>query len=377
MQTRINIRSVANASKAKTMKRNGRDLMVVPSVTLPDNVVMNGILYPATEIANSFKTLERTPAPYGHPTINGQFVSAMDPEGLNIGYIGAWNENVRQINGSVHLDKVIDIEVANRSQEGQAVLAAIRKGEPIHTSTGLLCEIQTTNVDGKEVKTATNMLFDHDAILLNEEGAATPSQGVGMLVNGQQIEVINSAIDWADRSLDYAAMSMVSALEEQEKASLAERIKQAILSLFSSVPATTTPPTPEDSTMGITDEQFNALSAKVNTMAEQVTNLVTGLPAALTTAVNGGIAPISAIVNKLTAANEAAEKAELDALVNAVVKANLLTEAVARMTPVAVLKELANKTVVQGTAANLFGGVVPLGNAQEQDYDMNALMEDK
>ena len=27
------------------------------------------------------------------------------------------------------------------------------------------------------------MYFDHDAILLGEEGAATPSQGVGMMVN--------------------------------------------------------------------------------------------------------------------------------------------------------------------------------------------------
>jgi hypothetical protein len=59
-QTRINIRSVANSAKAKTIKRNGRDLIVVPSATLPDNIVMNGIMYPAEEIANSYKTLERS-----------------------------------------------------------------------------------------------------------------------------------------------------------------------------------------------------------------------------------------------------------------------------------------------------------------------------
>src|SRR5690606_39194565 len=64
---RVNVRSVANTAAIRREKRNGRDVIIVPSATLPDNVVMNGILYPAEEIAKSFKGLERTPAPLGHP----------------------------------------------------------------------------------------------------------------------------------------------------------------------------------------------------------------------------------------------------------------------------------------------------------------------
>ncbi|PLU56884.1 hypothetical protein BMJ22_34025, partial [Sinorhizobium medicae] len=122
---RVNVRSVANTKAVRKEKRNGRDVVIVPSATLPDDIIMNGIRYPADEIAKSFVGLNRTPAPLGHPMINGKFVSARDPEGINVGYIGAWNENVRRENGRVFLDKVIDIEVANRSPGGKEVLAAI------------------------------------------------------------------------------------------------------------------------------------------------------------------------------------------------------------------------------------------------------------
>lgn len=111
-QVRVNIRTLANTAAIRREKRNGRDVIIVPSATMPDDVVMNDILYPAAEIAKSFKSLERTPAPLGHPTINGAFVSARDPESINLGWIGAWNENVRQEDGRVLLDKVIDVEVA-------------------------------------------------------------------------------------------------------------------------------------------------------------------------------------------------------------------------------------------------------------------------
>src|SRR6478752_9396908 len=95
-QVRVNVRTLANVNAVRKEKRNGRDLVIVPSATLPDNIIMNGIKYPAEEIAKSYQTLNRSPAPLGHPLVNGKFVSARDPEGLNIGYIGAWNENVRQ-----------------------------------------------------------------------------------------------------------------------------------------------------------------------------------------------------------------------------------------------------------------------------------------
>ena len=98
---RINVSSLANAKAVRKEKRNGRDVVIVPSATLPDNVIMNGILYPADEIGKSYMQLNRKPAPLGHPVVNGKFVSASDPEGINSTYIGAWNENVRREGGRV------------------------------------------------------------------------------------------------------------------------------------------------------------------------------------------------------------------------------------------------------------------------------------
>lgn len=121
-RVRVNVRTLANTAAVRREKRNGRDVVIVPSATLPDDVVMNGIQYPADEIEKSYRTLNRTPAPAGHPLINGQFVSASDPEGINIAWIGAWNENVRRENGRVFLDKVIDVARASQSDEGRAVL---------------------------------------------------------------------------------------------------------------------------------------------------------------------------------------------------------------------------------------------------------------
>lgn len=182
-QIRVNVATQVVASLVRTEQRNGRTVMVVPSKTLPDNIVMKGVMYPAVEIAKAFHTLEGTQAPFGHPMVDGQYVNALHPAALNACHIGAHNENVRQVNGSVHLDKVIDVDVASRTEQGQAVLDAINKGEPIHTSTGLTYEPEVAPKGSDYHTIARNMVFDHDCILLGEPGAATPAQGVGMMVN--------------------------------------------------------------------------------------------------------------------------------------------------------------------------------------------------
>ena len=44
-QVRVNIRCLANTAAIRREKRNGRDVIVVPSATMPDDVIMNGIRY--------------------------------------------------------------------------------------------------------------------------------------------------------------------------------------------------------------------------------------------------------------------------------------------------------------------------------------------
>ncbi|HYE46230.1 MAG TPA: hypothetical protein VEA44_10710 [Caulobacter sp.] len=367
-QVRVNIRTLANTAAVRREKRNGRDVVIVPSATLPDDVVMNGILYPAAEIAKGFKTLERSPAPLGHPTINGKFVSARDPEGINLGWIGAWNENVRQEKGRVLLDKVIDVEMANRSEGGRAVLAAVDKGGPIHTSTGLLCMLEAANgeVDYKHI--ARELEFDHDAILLAEDGAATPEQGVGMMVNsaGNEIEVINSTLtEDAERGVDWAVDYLAQALERRQRASVLERFKAAVIEAFRGSGRETSPKDEKEDAMTVSKEQFDALSQKVDALSESLK------PDALATAIGNAVATA---VKPLTDANEALvqnqqakDEEELTGLRQTIAKANLMDEAAAGELTLNAARALA-KSAKPGSAAPLNGAFK--GGGEKPTYQL-------
>lgn len=190
--TRVNVRVAVNAASIRREQHNGREHIVVPSFTLPDGVVMNNGLYPKEEIDKAYAGLEGTLAPLSHPMVDGDYVSARQPEAINSYHIGAWNKNVKRVGNRVAIEKWIDVEFAKNSEGGRALLEAIDKGDPIHTSTGIFLDREMTpNADGYGW-IARNMQFDHDCILLNEQGAATPEDGVGMMVN--KTFVINSAI---------------------------------------------------------------------------------------------------------------------------------------------------------------------------------------
>lgn len=372
---RVNVRSVANVKAARQEKRNGRDVIIVPSATLPDDVIMNDIFYPADEIEKSFASLNRTPAPFGHPMINNKFVSASDPEGINHNYVGAWNENVRRESGRVFLDKVIDVDVANRSEQGQELLQAIDKGEPVHTSTGLFCELEAANGDVKYKHTARNIYFDHDAILLNEDGAATPDQGVGMFVNSsgehEEIEVVNSAIDQAEDSLDWAGMYLLDAVERRHRAGAWERIKSVLMEALS--PERETSANRKEADMA-DEKQLEELSAKVNTLSESMSKIGD----TIAEAVQNAVKPLTDNLTEIKANQEAQEAAEKDALVNKVVKANILDEETAKEMTINALKKLAAKVKTDGKAATLNGAFSGAGGADEFDkYDLNAGMEAK
>lgn len=364
-QVRVNIRTLVNAKTIRHEKRNGRDVIIVPSATMPDNVVMNDILYPAAEIAKSFKTLERKPAPLGHPEVNGKFVSASDPEGLNQGWIGAWNENVRQEGGRVLVDKIIDVERANESEGGRRVLAAIDKGEPVHTSTGVLAMLDAANGDVKHKFSARDIEFDHDAILLDVSGAATPEQGVGMMVNsaGQEIEVINCSFeDDADRDLGWALESAFKALERQERSSLMEQAKAEFKSvfarLFGSPRATSN--NQQENDMAVSDEQFKTLSDEVKTLAESMKPdaLATAMGPVIGNAIAAAIKPLTDSHEALVASQKVKDDAELKDLREKIVNAHLLDEAEAGELTLNAARGLAKKAG-PGNAApliNAFNG---------------------
>lgn len=382
-EIRVNVSTLVNSSKIRREKRDGRDVIIVPSATLPDDVVMNGsggkIRYPAAVIAESYHTLEGTPAPLGHPTVNGQFVSASSPGGIVRGFIGAHNENVRRENGRVFMDKVIDVQFANQSDGGKAVLAAIDKEQPIHTSTGLLAKVRPLMNDASADFEAESMTFDHDCILLNGRGAATPDQGVGIFVNsaGDEIEVINCTLtDDIDREMGWAIESMFRAVERKERLGLLEQAKNYITRLVQGGP---TPDTTGGDALNNDEEtmdqaQFDALSGKVEALSEAIT----GLDDKIATAVGNALKPVADAFE--AQAKATADKAEADRLelVNKVVEAGLLDEAVAKEATAPVLNALLEKAKEPESAFRVNGAFGGTGKADEwKGYDLNAGIDGK
>ncbi len=201
MTMQVNVTTKVNSQAIRRETYNGRPHLVLPSYTLPANVVMNGGLYPESEIDAHYQGLEGTLAPLGHPTVNGQFVSAFSPEGINAGHIGAWNRNVKKSGNRVYAEKWVDTTVANQSEGGRELLervAAIERGEdvpPIHTSVAVFLDQLEANAEQKAQGiewVAKINAMDHDAILLHEVGAAQPEQGVGLMVNADQAKTLQA-----------------------------------------------------------------------------------------------------------------------------------------------------------------------------------------
>lgn len=200
-QIQVNITTQVNSKTIRREQHNGRDHLVLPSYTLPANVIMNGGLYTAEQIDKHYQALEGTLAPLGHPTVNGQFVSAFSPEGINVGHVGAWNRNVKKAGNRVYLEKWIDIEFAKNTEGGRELLErvdALERGDdvpPIHTSVAAFLQRLEANEQQKGMGAewvAEIASMDHDAILLHEVGAATPEQGVGLMVNADQAKPLQA-----------------------------------------------------------------------------------------------------------------------------------------------------------------------------------------
>lgn len=207
-RNRVNVLTVVNsASKITTETIDGKPHIVVRGVTpVVDDIVMNRKLYPAAEIGKAFNTLECNPMPFGHPKVDGKHVSARDVRAVNNYHVGAWLQNVSHNDGKVTGDMYVDRQYAEGSEKGKRLvnrldeMAAGSNADPIHISTGLLYSGIAANGESKGKKyneIATNMLFDHVAILLDEPGAGTPAEGVGIFVNAegddQEIELASLA----------------------------------------------------------------------------------------------------------------------------------------------------------------------------------------
>lgn len=191
----VNVTTSVNSKQIRSVQFNGREHIVIPSYTLPANVVMNDVMYPGSEIDQFYKELEGTVAPIGHPTVNGLHVAAASPEGLNVGYVGAWNRNVEKSGDRIYLEKWVDVAVAEQSKNGKRLLEICRKaiaGEKVQVHTSVALFIEKSKVDNPSYGHIAKIIaMDHDAILLDEPGAAGPEQGVGLMVNADDAKALH------------------------------------------------------------------------------------------------------------------------------------------------------------------------------------------
>ncbi|MBV7482518.1 hypothetical protein [Bordetella sp. BOR01] len=229
MPMQVNITTQVNKKAIRREQYNGREHVVIPSYTMPFDVVMNGGLYPKDQIVANYKKLDGTLAPLGHPTVNGAFVSAFSPEGINQGHIGAWNRNTKLVGNRVYTEKWLDVEFAQNTEGGKRLLDrlnAIEKGEgdPIHTSVAVFLDRIAANSDADGYDWIANIRsIDHDAILLDEPGAATPAQGVGLMVNADQAKpvqvnsgaLVGESYREREQRLDRAAKEKFAAAADQ------------------------------------------------------------------------------------------------------------------------------------------------------------------
>ncbi|WP_435338793.1 DUF2213 domain-containing protein [Klebsiella aerogenes] len=205
-RNRVNVLTVVNsASNITTETIDGKPHIVVRGITpVVDDIVMNRKLYPAAEIEKAYNTLERNPMPLGHPKVDGKHVSARDVRAVNEYHVGAWLQDVSHKDGKVTGDMYVNRQYAESSEKGKRLINRLDEmlagtnQDPIHISTGLLYSGIAANGESKGKKyneIATNMMFDHVAVLLDEPGAGTPEEGVGIFVNAEgdevEIEIVN------------------------------------------------------------------------------------------------------------------------------------------------------------------------------------------
>lgn len=189
MSLLVNISTLVANSEIRTEVVEGVEFTVLPSKTLPPEIVMNGILYPAEEVEATINTLDGSPVTMSHPVIAGKFADAYLPLAqAKFGILGAHNKvRGKAADGSWLIDKYIPTEQLANSANGKRLAEAIKSKQPIHTSTGVYLTKEPeigVNAMGQEYTARAKIdRFNHDAVLLNEVGAATPEQGVGLFVN--------------------------------------------------------------------------------------------------------------------------------------------------------------------------------------------------
>jgi len=358
MSLLVNISTLVANSEIRTEVVEGIEFTVLPSKTLPPEIVMNGILYPAEEVEATINTLDGSPVTMSHPVINGKFADAYLPLAqAKFGILGAHNKvRGKSADGSWIIDKYIPTEQLTNSSNGKKLAEAIKSKQPIHTSTGVYLtkepEIGVNDMGQEYTARAKIDRFNHDAVLLNEVGAATPEQGVGIFVNasGEEEETDVMYVNaYDDKQLE-------GQFEIKVKGSMLERFLEFMKTVVKSEPSD------EYQTVNSNREGNEVDETKVKEIVESALAANAAQSAeTIKQAIDSAVAAALA-ANAQTQAE--AEKAQL---VEQVVNSKLLPEDAAKECGVAALKAMLEGNSQGHPAMGLRRGV-----ASNQDEDIFA-----
>ncbi len=167
----------------------GREQIIVPMTMIVPGV-LNGskgpLYYPPDEIAKTADAWNGMPLVVYHPQSNGQHVSARTPAILEKQQVGrVFNATITE-DGKLKADGWFDVE--NTRHIDDRVLTSLLQSKPIELSTGLFTDNEPAendaNYDGQPYSfVARNYRPDHLAILPDQKGACSLSDGCGVLVN--------------------------------------------------------------------------------------------------------------------------------------------------------------------------------------------------
>ena len=178
---------LANAgTKTRRATLHGREYLVAPATMIVPGVLPGSkgpLLYPADEVSRDPHVWNYIPLVLGHPTVNGEQVSAKDPGILDRFGLGMV---LRPKINNGNLDAEAWFDVQQTRKVSPKLWNMLQAEQPIELSTGLQTDEEPIEGVHNTVAyraIARNYRPDHLAILLDSAGACGRKDGCGVLVN--------------------------------------------------------------------------------------------------------------------------------------------------------------------------------------------------
>lgn len=176
---------IVNVPAYRRVKRGGRDWFVGEATMIVPGVLAGSkgaLYYPPEEIQINIDAWNGIPLTAGHPTRNGNHVSARDPEVMDSHGIG-------HVYNTRYQDKLVcqawfDAEKTKSIDE--RIYNLLNNGRQIELSTGLFTDNHPSagTYNGRNYDfVARNYRPDHLAVLVDQKGACSISDGCGIGVN--------------------------------------------------------------------------------------------------------------------------------------------------------------------------------------------------